>query len=639
MTYYTKALKSGQKEYRRCVAKGEYPFLPVLDEMVPLEKSVTGQDLGIIQIPTEFIVGTKTAGRTNDFARNFMPIADERSEFASKWETLCESHLEEGIREPIIAWEFLNRYYVQEGNKRVSVLKFFDSVSITARVKRILPTKSDNIQIVVYYELLDFYKVTGINFIEFSRAGSYKKLQKAVGKDIHEKWNDDEVKRFKSTYFYFIKCYKQKGGYSLTSTIGDAFLAFIQIYGYNYLKTINEKEMSNLLSKVWKEITLQQEEKQIDVKLDPETSGKKIIPSIKLKKTQIAFIYGDAYETSGWRKNHEDGRRQVQKVFEDKIKTIPYIVGENETIEKTIRKAIVDGCSVVFATEPSMIQACLKVAADYPNVKVLNCCLNSPHRLIHTYYPRMYEAKFISGAIAGSLTKTNKIGYICKYPIYGTIAEINAFARGMMLVNPEAKLYLEWLNQRNLEDVQNILIEKECDFISFRDYGNESENAFRRFGLTRVDGNALTGMALPIWNWSEYYKKIIEMILNGTFSSEEDKTNKSLNYYWGISAGVVDMIYSEKLPMGTRYLAQLIYQSFKSGHCFPFFEPEKTVNGTFIWEEDTRSLSIDEIINMDWLESNVEGIIPKYKDLDPIVQDIVNRMGINPARSESGENE
>ena len=68
-----------------------------------------------------------------------MPILDPNSEFASKWMTLCTAQQEEGITDPIIAYEYMNKFYVLEGNKRVSVLKYYDAVSVMGQVTRILP--------------------------------------------------------------------------------------------------------------------------------------------------------------------------------------------------------------------------------------------------------------------------------------------------------------------------------------------------------------------------------------------------------------------------------------------------------------------------------------------------------------------
>ena len=140
--YYKDALKLAQKDYRACVWAGKSPCLPVLDDFVSASNAANAVDLGIVQIPSELIVGTKTRGRTNAFSSNFMPILEDGTEFADKWKRLCNAHLTEGIRDPIKAYEYMNRYYVEEGNKRVSVLKFFDALTIPGHVIRIMPEGS-----------------------------------------------------------------------------------------------------------------------------------------------------------------------------------------------------------------------------------------------------------------------------------------------------------------------------------------------------------------------------------------------------------------------------------------------------------------------------------------------------------------
>ena len=122
---YKNALKSGQRAYRACVARGQSPYLAVLDDILVNVNIVSQEPLGLVEIPAESIVGTKTSGRHTAFAPNFMPLLEADTEFAAKWSNLCEAHLEEGIHTPIIAFEFMNRFYVQEGNKRVSVLKYY----------------------------------------------------------------------------------------------------------------------------------------------------------------------------------------------------------------------------------------------------------------------------------------------------------------------------------------------------------------------------------------------------------------------------------------------------------------------------------------------------------------------------------
>ncbi len=140
---YVKAYKLGKKDYVARMLRGEKPTLQVLDDIMPEKGSYSEEPLGLVQIPTEQLVGTKTVGRSNSFAGNFMPILDSGTEFAMKWSRLSTSHIEEGIRTPIEAYEYMNKFYVEEGNKRVSVMKFFGVVSIPGNVTRIIPKRTE----------------------------------------------------------------------------------------------------------------------------------------------------------------------------------------------------------------------------------------------------------------------------------------------------------------------------------------------------------------------------------------------------------------------------------------------------------------------------------------------------------------
>lgn len=98
--YYKEAQRRGQREFRACTSRGEYPYLPVLDDFVSMDRLNRGTDLGQLQIPLEFVVGTCTGVRTSAFARNFMPLLDEDSEFAVKWQALCRAMWRRGSGTP-----------------------------------------------------------------------------------------------------------------------------------------------------------------------------------------------------------------------------------------------------------------------------------------------------------------------------------------------------------------------------------------------------------------------------------------------------------------------------------------------------------------------------------------------------------
>lgn len=174
---YVDARKKGRWEYSRNISKGHSGHLPFLEGVLKNIEIVTESDLGTVDIPLNKIVGTYTYARSRSFASNFMPVLSPRTEFGQKWINLCNIHNMEGIRDPIKVYEYLNWFYVIEGNKRVSVLKYFDAYSIPGSVARLIPKRDENdINIAIYYEFLDFYRKTGINVVWFTRRNSFSKL-------------------------------------------------------------------------------------------------------------------------------------------------------------------------------------------------------------------------------------------------------------------------------------------------------------------------------------------------------------------------------------------------------------------------------------------------------------------------------
>ena len=105
---YAKALKEGQKEYRECMQKGIIPNPLVLDEILTSDTGESCVNVGLVEIPIQRIVGTKSAGRISAFTPNFRPLLEADTEFAVKWISLCADHLgEEGIQNPIECYEYM----------------------------------------------------------------------------------------------------------------------------------------------------------------------------------------------------------------------------------------------------------------------------------------------------------------------------------------------------------------------------------------------------------------------------------------------------------------------------------------------------------------------------------------------------
>ena len=229
---YEKARKQGEKAYKNALARGEYPYLPALDSFSNTKDVQTEVELGLVDIPLDQIAGTKTAGRQNAFACNFMPLIPIKSEFALKWDALFRYQLEEGVKDPIIAYEFMNRYYVLEGNKRVSVFKYLGAYSIEGYVTRIVPKLTEDPQVRVFYEYMEFYRRTAINYIRFTRPGSYAALVRECGMEPDHIWTEEERADFSSLYLRFQKLFEEKGGKKLSISCGDALLFMLRLHPY-----------------------------------------------------------------------------------------------------------------------------------------------------------------------------------------------------------------------------------------------------------------------------------------------------------------------------------------------------------------------------------------------------------------------
>lgn len=631
VTEYSHARKLAQKAFRQNISEKKYPYLQVLDELLPFAETVGEHDLGLIEIPIDRIVGTKTAGRTKAFASNFMPLLEEGSEFAAKWSSLYESHISEGIREPVIACEFMNSYYIIEGNKRVSVLKYSGAVSISGYVTRIIPALNDAKEIKVYYEFMDFSRFSGINTIYFSLPGSFHTLCKLVGKPFGEPWSEDDRKAFISCLLHFSEVYQEKGGARIPITVGDAFLIYLNVYGYDGLLDKSYETIRQELSPLWNDLEALPKARNVNVVMQPEeepekTILQKLIPTAPAK-LGVAFLYYRTAQTSSWTYSHDLGRLYLEDNMAGKVNIRVYdgIITDEECFAK-IEQAIADGFTVIFTTSPRFLGASIKAAMKHPQIKIFNCSLNSYSGHMRTYYGRLYEAKFLVGMLAGILTDTDQIGYIADFPIFGTPASINAFALGVKMVNPPARVHLVWATEKGC-DVNRVLTDAGVSHISGRDMITPLHST-RRYGLYDLSNEGEGVIAASIWHWGKFYQRIIQTILNGNWKRTAlAGTSGSINYWWGISSGMIDMIVSKSIPERTRTLVELVKKQIVNGE-FQIFSGDLYDQEHTLRNKGTAVLTPEEIIRMDWLLDNVIGHIPAASELVAEAVPMVEIQGI-----------
>ena len=615
---YKNALKSGQRAYRACVARGQSPYLAVLDDILVNVNIVAQEPLGLVEIPAESIVGTKTSGRHTAFAPNFMPLLEPDTEFAGKWSNLCDAHLEEGIHTPIIAYEFLNKFYVQEGNKRVSVLKYFDAVRIAGTVTRLVPERNDSLENRIYYEFLDFYKLSKVNDVHFSRLGGYAKLQTLVCKASGESWTDDDRLSFSSFYTMFRQQFLALGGGGLNLTAGDAMLVYLSVYRYADACESTPSQMKQNLEKLWDEVKVLTEPQAVALSLEPKQGpGEPLLAKLNIftkpSELKVVFLHEHNAENSAWVRAHDKGIEALQQAFPDRV-----FITRKENIEPEVDAEQVledvahDNADVVFTSSARMHTACLKVAAQHPKIRILNCSLNAPHPLVRTYYPRAYEVTYLLGLLAGALTHTDRVGYVAPHPVYGVPAALNAFAQGLKTVRPQARVVLRW---SCLPDPAKPLDFSDCPDVDifYAHSQKEPEGFYRDYGLCRrLPDGTLDPLGLPVWKWEAFYTEIIRSIFDGTWGSSGAR---AINYWWGMRSGAEEINYQKGLPGGTLHLLDMM-EMLLSQEELRIFPDELYDQNHQPHSPASVVYSPKELMEMDWLDECVEGALPHYDDLD-----------------------
>lgn len=626
---YNLALKAGQKYYKNAISAGENPYPPALDDFLD-ESSLAGRvNLGLVNIPTELIVGTKTAGRSPAMAGNFMPLLDENSEFGIKWISLCASHLsDEGISDPIQCFEYMGKFYVQEGNKRTSVYKSYGAPTVAATVMRLIPGPSEDIEVQVYHEFMNFYQLSGLYIVSFRQLGQYAKLQAELGFDADHVWTDAERRSFSAGFTHFRSAFEKIRGDKGDIWPSEALLVWLQVFSFADIKNSSLSQLEKKLSALWPDVQTQTQNLPIELSTEPVEKEAGFLTKYfglgTSGRVNAAFIYGFDPLTSAWTRAHEHGRQFMAEQLGERVNACVYNAFDKD-FYGAMSRAVEDGAQIIFATMPNMIDACRRIAAEHKNVRVLNCALSQPYTGVRMYYSRIYESKFITGAIAGAMADTDTVGYIENYPIFGVIASINAFALGVRMTNPRARVKLLW-SCTSGEPISQFW-EQGISVISNRDATNPVNAHWAlEWGCYKLheDGSMLP-LAVPCFDWGRFYERVVKAVLEGRW--DENAGSRAVNYWWGMDTGVIDVQLSQELPSGVRSLAEILKDGIVRGSIQPFKSRIVDQKGTLRCDGE-RELSTEEIMEMDWLCDNVDGEIPRFDELLPQSRDVVRLLGI-----------
>lgn len=330
---------------------------------------------------------------------------------------------------------------------------------------------------------------------------------------------------------------------------------------------------------------------------------------------KVAFVYIGPVGEAGWSFAHDLGRRSLDAHFGDKIKTtFVENVPDGPGAEKVFRELAAQGNRIIFGTTFGYMDAMLKVAKDFPNVKFEHATGSTTAPNMATYDVRTYEGAYLAGIIAGKKTRTHKLGFVASIPIPEVIRNINAFELGAQSVDPEAVLNVVWINrwfdpQREREAALS-LIGQGADVLMQNTDSNAvlkaaQEKGVLAFGwdsdMSRFGPQAHLGSVTA--DWSPYYRKKVEAVLNGSWNTGA--------VWWGLKENSLKIAsVNPGLPHDFILLLGEKVVELKAGRLRPFQGPISNQDGKEVLAAGM-SLNDEALKTMDFYVRGVVGSIPK----------------------------
>lgn len=591
---YDRARKRGLRDAALHRQRGESGFLPVLDA-----KREENGVLAVIAQPMRAvslnrIIGTYQASRANSFAPNFMPLLPPDTEFANKWINVCSWHLESGIHGPIRVYEYLWKYYVAEGNKRVSVLKYYEAGAIEAEIIRLVPQWDEaDPAIDRYYTFLSYSKKGVFSDIELSNGQKYERLYRIEQRLISELDSAADKPDYNALYTRFESAYLKS---DCTLSLGDAFLEYLHIYGFPI--GILLEELTARILTLKPQLTLLERPPKPRVVLEEEAQAaeaplfERILPVHRNPK--VVFAFSGERAQDNWLGSHEQARLSMQAELGDKIDSRVLDLPDRDEAYDLLSEQAGDA-GLLFVTTPSLMNPVLRFALEHPNCLTLVYSRMQHHYRLHTYFGRYYEAVFLCGIAAGQYTKTGVVAYVTPKLNYARFtSDINAFAIGVHTVRPDARVLLvtrgvDPRDPGSSEAGVQIAASLGADAVLTPHFSALSlaELPYGAFSaLIAVDpsGKPSRFLAAPDWNWERFYTAIVKSYLNGSLNallSFDHDESPITSFWWGLGGGVVNVRFgswSEGTPNNLlRYLRGSIAKNTYSPFHGPVVDSEGVV--------------------------------------------------------------
>ena len=293
----------------------------------------------------------------------------------------------------------------------------------------------------------------------------------------------------------------------------------------------------------------------------------KVDPSVlkKSAKLKAGFIYVGPIGDYGWTHAHDRGR----KIVEEKFPWLETVYVESVSLDDapaTIDRLVdEEKCDVIFTTSFDFMDPTLEAAKRHPNTIFMHCSGYKRAENMGTYFADFYQIYYLNGLMAGALTKSNKLGYVGAYPIPEVVRHINAFALGAKEVNPEAKVYVRWINDwynpTKAKEAADSLMDEGVDVLAFTedsptviqeaeartDAGHQVYVFSHYSPMQKYGPNSCVSGQLV--HWESLYEEILSRIYAGAWDNRD--------YDWLLAEGGVELGAEFGVPVNPKFVPAL----------------------------------------------------------------------------------
>jgi len=330
---------------------------------------------------------------------------------------------------------------------------------------------------------------------------------------------------------------------------------------------------------------------------------------------KVAFVYVGPTGDAGWTFSHDEGRKYMIEKLGDKVETT-YIenVPEGADAERVIRQLAQKGNDLIFTTSFGYMNPTLKVAKMFPKVKFDHASGYKQSTNSGSYFARPYQARYLTGYVAGSKTKSNVLGYVASFPIPEVIRGINAFTKGAMEANPDITVKVVWASTwydpaKELEAAEALILQG-ADVLTQHTDSPAVVKAAQSKGVYAIgyhsDMSAFgedAHLTAAVHNWGSFYVNKAQAVIDGTWKSED--------LWYGIEKGVTDISpFNNEVPKSVQKAVLDKKAAIADGSLKVFDGPVYNQAGELIVAEG-ETMSDGELKGFDWYVKGIEGQLPK----------------------------